>query len=46
MALAAPRAATISSLAITIPVRIPGSPSLERLMQRTVCSSHARVASP
>ena len=34
-----PRAEMTSSFAITIPVRSPGSPSLERLMQRIVCSS-------
>ena len=38
--------ATISSFAITIPVRSPGSPSFERLMQRIVSSFQVSVASP
>ena len=46
MALTAPRAAMISSFAITIPVRRPGSPSFERLMQRIVLSSQKGAASP
>ena len=46
MALTAPRAEMMSSFAITIPVRSPGSPSFERLMQRTVFSSQDGAASP